>query len=1225
MSLENNQLLVELDRMRDNLYRHYNFSSPEEICPDISLREMSAKRPLQASDFLAISGLNQVFVELYSRDFLRVIRKYQKSSIHERKLSKDAYGIIDHYKDRLTNLNRRNKNLYMGRITKRHSLDMTVFKKEDELFELLNNKRKKVVSLSTRNYNLFQSVTTLYRETNKQEKELGSYELYLAYPYVEGIFKQDQFALRAPLAYMPVKIVRDKKHFKLVKDDEKDIVLNRDVLLATQKFLQSKISEQSPYVENLTPATIEKIIIPYFVKHGLNIKNPHIKNELEPFDTVLKETFRKQRKGQFHIKEMMVLGRFKRHSSMIQKDMDQILDQQTYNDLLEGLIEEEHLYDIEKRVPFELQAPKINEPELAFLSQVNYSQEQVIQAINHTNKLVIWGPPGTGKSQTITNLIASRILANENVLIVSEKKVALDVIYNRMKDLSRYVMFLDDAEDKQSFYHQLKGFIDPAPPIRTIDNDIFALESDIDGLLKEIEESLKLMYEHKLDGVPIHTLYHRFIVSRKVDKDLTPQMVYNILKKTFKNPKIDLFKSLEKTFKRNKQLKEMIEHDEVISQYGNFSKYNLKMTRSEQVTLERYLIDYDIALEAYNKRRFFKSSVKNKFLARYKRLIKLMVPSYFERNKYEKSLFVDDLKHRYLMEHMEEIHILKKHYDALNPEALKFVRMLHTNEEFKKVKDISSKRKYLFDAFYTGYLEMFEASNNGLLEKIQTVQDDQETLEQLHEQKRQMDIESVEMRLYEAALHLSHTKRIMDIKRILENQQKMSVKGFINHFQMEMMHQVKIWLMTPETVSAILPLNYGMFDTVIFDEASQLYVEKGIPAIYRAKKVVIAGDTKQLRPSSLGMGRLEDLDEYYEEELLRDVSMDAKSLLDLARYKYQEIILNYHYRSRYEELIAFSNHAFYQANLFVSPNQQKAQKPPIEYVYVKDAIFENRRNELEAKKVVTLLKKIFRERQNNESIGVITFNSSQRDLIENLIDEELFKKGRYQKTFERELFREEDGEDRSLFIKNIENVQGDERDIIIFSMGYGRDPEGKIQRRFGWLNQAGGENRLNVAITRAKQKIYFVSSLTPEELKVEDLKSTGPKLLKDYMRYCSYISKGHYEEAESLLEHLHEKEQRQTVQSSELIDDLEKRLKRTEIVHKNIGIGSFKIDIALYDEEKQNYKCAILCDVMSSNVRKDIYHQTNYLKARGWKIFRVFASEYYKDPNKVVREIKKAL
>jgi superfamily I DNA and/or RNA helicase len=212
------------------------------------------------------------------------------------------------------------------------------------------------------------------------------------------------------------------------------------------------------------------------------------------------------------------------------------------------------------------------------------------------------------------------------------------------------------------------------------------------------------------------------------------------------------------------------------------------------------------------------------------------------------------------------------------------------------------------------------------------------------------------MELFKHALNFTNTKRIMDVKRILESTRKLSVKAFIDVFQLELMNNVRIWMMTPEVVSAIIPLVYGIFDLVIFDEASQMYVEKGIPAIYRAKKVVIAGDTKQLRPSSLGIGRLEDDDEFYEDKMLKDVSMDAKSLLDLARYKYNETILNYHYRSVYEELIAFSNHAFYDGKLIVSPNQSKSERPPIEYVHVKDGIFENRRNEAEAKRVITLLR-----------------------------------------------------------------------------------------------------------------------------------------------------------------------------------------------------------------------------------------------------------------------------
>jgi len=293
-------------------------------------------------------------------------------------------------------------------------------------------------------------------------------------------------------------------------------------------------------------------------------------------------------------------------------------------------------------------------------------------------------------------------------------------------------------------------------------------------------------------------------------------------------------------------------------------------------------------------------------------------------------------------------------------------------------------------------------------------------------------------------------------------------------------------------------------------------------------------------------------------------------------------------------------------------------------------VFDKRRNIEEANAVIKLLKKIFREREHNETIGVITFNSTQRDTIENLIDEELFKRNVYQKQFEQELFRQEEGEDKSLFVKNIENVQGDERDIIVFSMGYARDPFGIVHRRFGWLNNEGGQNRLNVAISRAKKKIYFVSSLFPEELKVEDLKSTGPKLLKNYMRYCYYVSNGKQDLAREVLNQLHTTEETKTEETlSDFVLDIKQRLERNNYVVKtSIGIGNYSINLAVYDKFTSTYKLGIICDIDETsklNSRKDLIHQEKYLKARKWNLYRVFSSNWYTDPNKEMRIIRDLL
>ena len=188
-----------------------------------------------------------------------------------------------------------------------------------------------------------------------------------------------------------------------------------------------------------------------------------------------------------------------------------------------------------------------------------------------------------------------------------------------------------------------------------------------------------------------------------------------------------------------------------------------------------------------------------------------------------------------------------------------------------------------------------------------------------------------------------------------------------------------------------------------------------------------------------------------------------------------------------------------------------------------------------------------------------------------------------------------------MFVKNIENVQGDERDIIIFSMGYAKDESGIVKRRFGWLNHEGGQNRLNVAITRAKKKIYFVSSLYPEQLKVDDLSGKGPKLLKDFMRYCYYVSNKNSDLAKEVLTNLYQKESvTQTKLLSHMASEIKQRLVRLGYqVDEEIGIGQFKIDLAIFDQDKKTYLLGIICDMSSDyqiTARKELFHQEKILK-----------------------------
>ncbi|MFN8349586.1 MAG: AAA domain-containing protein [Spirosomataceae bacterium] len=326
------------------------------------------------------------------------------------------------------------------------------------------------------------------------------------------------------------------------------------------------------------------------------------------------------------------------------------------------------------------------------------------------------------------------------------------------------------------------------------------------------------------------------------------------------------------------------------------------------------------------------------------------------------------------------------------------------------------------------------------------------------------------------------------------------IRKLMDQHSEEIFRLIPCWLASPETVSAVFPLTAGLFDLVIFDEASQCYAEYGIPAIYRAQQTVIVGDSKQLTPYDLYRVRYEAENE--EEK----AALEVESLLDLAKHYLPETLLQGHYRSRSLDLIDFSNLHFYKNKLQLLPDFKdvNSTEPAIQYIKV-EGVWENNRNRTEAEKVLELLQELQTTHPNN-SVGIVTFNQPQQQLIENLLDSPLTPEGGT--TFS--LMGVRSGTPHGLFIKNIENVQGDERDIIIFSIGYAPDARGRLRSQFGSLNAQGGENRLNVAITRARYKVFVVTSIYPDQLQVEASLHEGPQLLKKYLRYALEVSEGRY-------------------------------------------------------------------------------------------------------------------
>lgn len=322
------------------------------------------------------------------------------------------------------------------------------------------------------------------------------------------------------------------------------------------------------------------------------------------------------------------------------------------------------------------------------------------------------------------------------------------------------------------------------------------------------------------------------------------------------------------------------------------------------------------------------------------------------------------------------------------------------------------------------------------------------------------------------------------------------VRRLLNQFADEVFRLVPCWMASPESVSAIFPLQEGLFDLVIFDEASQCFAENGVPAMYRGKQVIITGDSQQLRPSDLYRTRIDDEQEESGQSAdpIDRTALEVESLLELAAQSLPQVSLTGHYRSRSLDLIQFSNKHFYQDKLTLLPDRQTLNEriPAIRYELV-TGLWKQNTNPVEAEAVLSLVRQLVADLP-GKSIGVVTFNFPQQQLIQEMME-----------TADSVCRRDEVS-----FVKNIENVQGDECDIIIFSVGYAPDATGRMAMQFGSLNMAGGANRLNVAVTRARERVYVITSLRPEQLTVETVANDGPRLLKAYLQYALEVSEGRF-------------------------------------------------------------------------------------------------------------------
>lgn len=1195
-------------------------------------------------------------------------------------------------------------------------------------------------------------INYLLREINAVEKETGKYELYLGYPFVEGRCNDGSF-VRAPLFMFPVKLEKVSNRWQLSNMADQEILMNKVFIFAYAKFNDEKITDIDTEYSNLEAFSEDVIggLLAYLEKHKIHIIDDGAR-EIETFSDYTNATIPSYQSGELNLKNYTVMGQFPLSNS-IYTDYQVMEQKGLYNHALESLlmnkkeIMEQDAYesgaegtDEEK----ETLSKVLSEQDIYFLSSLDHSQEHAVSRVSDRNHVVIYGPPGTGKSQTIANIICDALAKGKKVLMVSQKRAALDVIYNRLADINTKIALVHDHnKDKKNFYKKVCDCMtseamdyDPSLSLTindaatTIDEKITYLELIAKTLHEErefgislydmytrtkaitstedkryeayrryrkenpfghykhqeLEEAIQLITDHgmhikayldyksRLTDNTMYGVFHRKLDFMEIEdiQDILEQL-QGIIASQLEQVDMESFGSLGLLYKEHhnqvdedmireyahdvnhKKNGHLIEDDEDNKWWNPSSWLHHKEIKEEKENNKRL---YEEGKEALTEQYIELGRLMNKglqYIDVLKNLIKEEACKELS-HQFVTSFDIGDAlgKMQEAAKHLDVFLSLKSRVDGLTSLQTKIldyaIDVNEDNQSEGQAQEVmehsasSSDKEQLIRDELGHILEFATLIAIHDIEKTKEYNDFylyftmyEDIVREINElmmKKNNLTGDMIKSKWNDRLQLFMDTPVCKEFKRQAEKKRKLwPIRKYVIEFSELLMTLFPCWLLSPETVSDILPLAEGMFDMIIFDEASQMYVENAIPTIYRGKKVVVTGDDKQLKPSSTFMARYDD----YDEEMTTietAAAFEEESLLDLAKVNYPDVHLNYHYRSRYEELINFSNYAFYNGKLNISPNIDGGdmQMPaPIERIKV-EGQWIDRTNDVEAKKVVDLVAQILETREKEETVGIITFNVNQKDLISDLLDERGNGDTAFKKLYQKEINRKKGNEDVSLFVKNIENVQGDERDIIIFSIGYAPNEEGRVSVNFGALSQDGGENRLNVAISRAKEKVYVITSIEPSTLKVEDTKNRGAKLFKQYLQYVKEVSSKEEQGAKAVLEQLvlSGKQTGSEESYDYLVSQIHDRLREEGYgVKRHVGVSDYKIDLALYDGDNDHYLLGIECDGTSyrdqASTRERDIHRKRFLESRGWQLMRVWSMDWWKNPDQVIQNIKDRL
>lgn len=420
-----------------------------------------------------------------------------------------------------------------------------------------------------------------------------------------------------------------------------------------------------------------------------------------------------------------------------------------------------------------------------------------------------------------------------------------------------------------------------------------------------------------------------------------------------------------------------------------------------------------------------------------------------------------------------------------------------------------------------------------------------------------------------------------------------------------------VFMMSPLSVAAYLPPGKLNFDLVVFDEASQVKPVEALGALLRAPQAVVVGDSRQLPPTSFFDKQMSGQEEETEEDQMGDLESILSVLVASGT---TEKMLRWHYRSRHESLIAVSNREFYDNRLVIFPSPEAGRVAEgLIYHHLPAAIYDSgrsRANRIEAEAVAKAVM-VHAQKWPRLSLGVAAFSVAQRNAILDEVELQRRNHPELEHFFQAHPFE-------PFFVKNLENVQGDERDVIFISIGYGRDETGKIAMRFGPINNRGGERRLNVLMTRARRRCEVFTNLGADDIRLSSTSSEGVRALKQFL---------HYAETRTIR---HEDRSRGEAESEFEVQVAQALRNAGHEVEQQIGVAGYFIDMAIVDPQSTGrYQLGIECDGASYHsaltVRDRDRLRQQVLESLGWKIHRIWSTDWFRDPQSELQRVEQSL